>query len=175
MSKLNISKIKLSYLILITALSLFGCKASNDKLSEGISDQHIILFSSLPYEYSYLKKVTNGLCNFESLNSTGNKYFSLTGWAIPSEDAAQASSTFILRIKSNSHESFGLPRRISRQDVADYYKNPKLVASGFEASFRKEDLPLNSCINVYQVLRGQLIKCPNSLYVDFQKIKSCSK
>ena len=172
---MNITKIKLSYLILITVLALFGCKATNDKLSLGISDQHIILFSSLPYEYSHLKKVTNGLCNFESLNSAGNNYVSLTGWAIPSKDATQASSTLLLRITSNYRERFGLPRRISRQDVADHFKNPKLVASGFVANFKKEDLPLNSCINVFQVLRGQLIECPNSLYTDFQKMKSCGK
>ena len=172
---MNIIKLKLSSLILITAIGLVGCKPSNDKLSTSINDQHIILFSSLPLEYARLKKVAHGLCNFESLKDIGNDNFLLTGWAIPSEVETQASSTIIVRIKSSSHESFGLPRRISRQDVADHFKNPKLLASGFEASFRKEDLPLNSCIHVYQVLRGQMIECANSLSVDFQKIESCSK
>jgi hypothetical protein len=171
----NIIKLRLLFLILITAIGVFGCKPSNDKLSTSINDQHIILFSSLPLEYARLKKVTHGLCNFESLKSLGNDNFLLTGWAIPSEVETQASSTIIVRIKSSPHESFGLPRRISRQDVADHFKNPKLLASGFEAIIRKEDLPLNSCINVYQVLRGQMIECANSLHVDFQKIESCIK
>ena len=155
-------------------MSLFGCKPSNDKLSTSINDQHIILFSSLPLEYARLKKVTHGLCHFESLKSIGNDNFVLTGWAIPSEVETQASSTIIVSIKSSSQESFGLLRRISRQDVADHFKNPKLIASGFEANFRKEDLPLNSCMNVYQILRGQMIECPNSLYVDLKQMKSCS-
>ena len=172
---MNIIKLRLPYLILIAAIALVGCKPSNDKLSTGINDQHIILFSSLPLEYARLKKVTHGLCNFESLKSLGNDNFLLTGWGIPSEVETQASSTIIVRIMSSSHESFGLPRRISRQDVADHFKNPKLLASGFEAIFRKEDLPLNSCINVYQILRGQMVECPNSLSVDFQKIKSCGQ
>lgn len=154
-------------------MSLFGCKPSNDKLSTSINDQHIILFSSLPLEYARLKKVTHGLCHFESLKSIGNDNFVLTGWAIPSEVETQASSTIIVSIKSSSQESFGLLRRISRQDVADHFKNPKLIASGFEANFRKEDLPLNSCMNVYQILRGQMIECPNSLYVDLKQMKSC--
>jgi len=171
----NIIKLRLPSLILIAAIALVVCKPLNHKLSTGINDQHIILFSSLPLEYARLKKVTHGLCNFESLKDIGNDNFLLIGWAIPSEVETQASSTIIVRIKSSPHESFGLPRRISRQDVADHFKNPKLLASGFEAIFRKEDLPLNSCINVYQVLRGQMIECPKSLYVDFQKIESCSK
>lgn len=170
---MNITKLKLSCLILITAMGLFGCKPSNDKLSTSINDQHIILFSSLPLEYARLKKVTHGLCHFESLKSIGNDNFVLTGWAIPSEVETQASSTIIVSIKSSSQESFGLLRRISRQDVADHFKNPKLIASGFEANFRKEDLPLNSCMNVYQILRGQMIECPNSLYVDLKQMKSC--
>jgi hypothetical protein len=171
----NIIKLRLPSLILIAVIALVGCKPSNDKLSTGINDQHIILFSSLPLEYARLKKVTHGLCNFESLKDIGNDNFLLTGWGIPSEVETQASSTIIVRIMSSSHESFGLPRRISRQDVADHFKNPKLLASGFEAIFRKEDLPLNSCINVYQILRGQMVECPNSLSVDFQKIKSCGQ
>lgn len=166
-------KLKLSYLILITAMGLLGCKPSNDKLSTGINDQHIILFSSLPLEYVRLKKVTHGLCHFESLKDIGNDNFLLTGWAIPSEVETQASSTIIVRIKSSSQESFGLLRRVSRQDVADHFKNPKLLANGFEANFRKEDLPLNSCMNVYQILRGQMIECPNSLFVDLKQMKSC--
>ena len=172
---MNIIKLILPPLILIAAIALVGCKPPNDKLSTSINDQHIILFSSLPLEYARLKKVTHGLCNFESLKDIGNDKFLLTGWAIPSEVETQASSTLIVRIKSSSHESFGLLKRISRQDVADHFKNPKLLASGFEAIFRKEDLPLNSCIHVYQILRGQMIECANSLSVDFQKIKSCGQ
>jgi len=164
------------FIFIIGFLFISGCNRQDDDavyLTDSQS-QRILMFSSIPWDYRNLTKAKGGKCNIERIKTTESGDWIIEGWVIPSDNAKKLAHTLLLGLNVNGKESFGIPRRKYRADVAEYFHNNNLLISGFEAQFKKRSLPENACIEIYQIIDQELIQCPNNLLVNFKAEQICS-
>jgi hypothetical protein len=159
-------------LLLVTLIPILGCSQKDD-LSSSIELQRVILFSAVPLDYRYLSQEVGGKCNLERITKELNGDYTLIGWAIPSERAEKVARTYMVGVETKKSIRFGLARKQERSDVADYFKNKKLLESGFFARFKQSDLPRGACVSAYQIYDKTILKCKNNVLFEEGGIKSC--
>ena len=159
-------------LLLVSLIPIVGCSQKDD-LSSSIELQRVILFSAVPLDYRYLRQEVGGKCNLERITKELNGDYTLIGWAIPSERAEKVARTYMVGVETRKSIRFGLARKQERSDVADYFKNKKLLESGFFARFKQSDLPRGACVSAYQIYDKTILKCKKNVLFEEGGIKSC--
>ena len=160
----------LAALVLISIIS--GC-SQRDDLPTDINLHRVILFSAVPLDYRYVKRDVGGECNFERITKELNGDYSVVGWAIPSISALSVAQAYLISVNINGSLRYGLAQKQDRSDVAEHFKNKKLLNVGFVARFKKSDLQSGSCINIYQIYDQTMMKCKNNLYFKEDGIEPC--
>jgi hypothetical protein len=156
----------------ILLIIISGCSQKDD-LPNDINLHRVILFSAVPLDYRHLKRDVGGECNFERITKELNGDYSVIGWAIPSISASSVARTYLISVDVNNSLRFGLAQKQDRSDVADHFKNKKLLNVGFLARFKKSDLQSGTCINIYQVYDQTILKCKNDLNFKEDGIEPC--
>jgi hypothetical protein len=169
--------IKFFKIIFVSAfLFIGGCNSRDDEFvyMTDIQNQKILMFNSIPIDYRYLPKIKGGVCNIEKIESLESGDIIIKGWIIPSASAKNLANTLLLGLDVEGKQTFGIPRRTFRSDVAEYFHNADLLKSGFEARFKKRTLPEGSCLSMYQIVDHVLIQCSKKLLVNFKVEQTCS-
>jgi hypothetical protein len=120
-----------------------------------------------------MKRDVGGECNFERITKELNGDYSVIGWAIPSFKASSVAQTYLISVKTNGSNRFGLTQKLDRSDVAEHFKNKQLLNVGFFARFKKSDLQSGACISIYQIYDQTMFKCKNNLHFKENGIDPC--
>jgi hypothetical protein len=156
---------KVLSILMLFSFILFGCN-SHDDLPWGIEAHRTILFSFLPIDYILLEQLNGGMCHFDRIIQVENKEIVVEGWAIPSPQAEGVAETILIGIHDEGHEQFGIVNTQTRGDVSTFFNNSNLSNAGFIVRLKNFDVKNNSCLTVYQSLKGKLIKCPTNLLIN---------
>lgn len=97
----------------------------------------------------------------------------VSGWAAVSVKEGVVASDIALALKSNASQGtrlFATPIRDKRQDVADYFKNPASVDTGFKSSIDLSDVtPGEYILEVIQNKDGKNFRCQYTAKVIIEK------
>jgi hypothetical protein len=160
---------KLAIAIALT-LTLLGC---NDYPGHRPSDPTKLL--PAPDWGSGNKTIIGGECNIDSINdqpgsgATGHELdhdqiLVVKGWASVAANSSSAPSIIAISLKEKSgagNRHFAMPKLIDRPDVADFFKNPGAISSGFYVAIDISTLSNgNYDLEVFQNNHGVNTICP---------------
>lgn len=164
-------------LVAVSLLSLSACGGNFGKLVQGDDSAPAnnssapsaasVLLADIPAPYNgYGAPVDGGGCAFEKLASTEGKEVGVAGWAFIDAKTGALAERIILKVEANGSVSFVLPRGTERPDVADYFKNPRLVSSGFEQALPLPKDKRPALVSVLLPFDGKLFECGNKLRIE---------
>lgn len=164
-------------LAVVSLLSLSACGGNFGKLVKGDESAPVkntsappsapVLLASLPAPYSgYGAPVDGGGCAFEKLASTAGNEVGIAGWAFIDAKTGALAERIILKVDSSGSVKYVLPKGTERPDVADYFKNPKLVNSGFEQALPLPKDQRPAVISVLLPFDGKLFQCGTELRIE---------
>lgn len=164
-------------LVAVSLLSLSACGGNFGKLVKGDESASVknppaqpsasVLLASIPAPYSgYGAPVDGGGCAFEKLASTAGNEVGVAGWAFIDAKTGALAERIILKIESSGSVKYALPRGTERPDVAAYFKNPKLVNSGFEQALPLSKGQRPAVVSVLLPFDGKLFQCGTKLRVE---------
>lgn len=149
-----------NYIALVTLgiCMLSGCDSGGATKSVDPIKSETKIYSTFPDAYAGFQRKTGGACGFDQPKTEGENYY-FSGWATISAKDGILAETIVIGLLNGNMENFVIPSKQKRQDVADYFKSPSLLNSGFSVYLDKKYLSSASKVVAYQVFQGGIYAC----------------
>ena len=89
------------------------------------------LSASIPEPFNTYVATQGGACGFEKVLNPAAERVGIAGWAVVDSKRGVLPEQVILKVEAGGKTQYIVPRRTQRDDVANFFKKPSLVGSGF--------------------------------------------